>query len=211
MDSEPDETKKSLKWWAGIKRPQIFSGEWVSIALFIAGVAATYFFIQGFLIRTYLVDGQSMEATLQNGDRLIINKVPRSLARITGHAYIPQRGDIIVFNQSGLSLESGVEKQLIKRVVGLPGERVVVKNGSLSIYNQAHPGGYEPDKTGLYYIANSATPGNVDITLGAGEIFVFGDNRANSEDSRYFGPVGTDQIVGKLSLRVLPLSKAQRF
>jgi signal peptidase I len=211
MDSELGEVKKSPKRWAKVKRPQILNNEWVSLALFIAGVAVLYFFIQGFLIRSYMVDGQSMETTLQNGDRLIIDKVPRSLAKITGHAYIPRRGDIIVFNQSGLSLGLSGEKQLIKRVVGLPGERVVVKNGSVSIYNQAHPGGYEPDKTSLYHIDASSTPGNVDITLGSDEIFVCGDNRTNSEDSRYFGPIKAGQVVGKLSLRVLPLSKAQRF
>ncbi len=211
MDSESDDAKQSFKGRARIKRPKIFDNEWVSIALFIAGVAIFYFFVQGFLIRTYLVDGQSMQSTLQNGDRLIIDKVPRTLSKITGHAYIPHRGDIIIFNESGLVLGSSGEKQLIKRVVGLPGERVVVKNGNLSIYNQAHPGGYEPDKTGLYHIDASYTPGNLDITLGADEIFVCGDNRANSEDSRYFGAVKADKIVGKLSLRILPLSKAQRF
>ena len=133
-------------------------------------MALVYFFIQGFLIRTYLVEGQSMETTLQNGDRLIIDKVPRTLSKITKHAYIPHRGDIIVFNQSGLALGSAGEKQLIKRVVGLPGERVVVKNGSLIIYTRTQPGGYEPDKTGLYHIDAPATSGNVDITLGDGEI-----------------------------------------
>lgn len=211
MDSELAQDKKPPKRWTGPKRPAIFNNEWASIALFIAGVAVAYFFIQGFLIRTYLVDGQSMETTLRSGDRLIIDKVPRSLARLTGHAYVPHRGDIIIFNQSGLSFGSDSEKQLIKRVVGLPGERVVVKDGNLSIYNQAHPGGYEPDKTGLYHIDASSTAGNVDITLGSSEIFVCGDNRANSEDSRYFGPVSVERIIGKLSLRILPLSKAQRF
>lgn len=211
MDSELGEVKKSIKSWRGIKRPKIFDNEWVSIALFIVGVAIAYFFIQGFLIRTYLVDGQSMESSLQNGDRLVIDKIPRSLAKLTGHAYIPHRGDIIIFNQSGLSFGSNAEKQLIKRVVGLPGERVVVTNGSLRIYNQAQSGGFEPDKTGLYHIDAPATVGNVDITLGEREIFVCGDNRSNSEDSRYFGPVKVDKIVGKLWLRFLPLSKTQQF
>ncbi|MDO8592108.1 MAG: signal peptidase I [bacterium] len=211
MDSELANDKKPPKRWTRLKRPAILNNEWVSIALFIAGVTVVYFFIQGFLIRTYLVDGQSMETTLQNGDRLIIDKIPRSLARLTGHAYVPHRGDIIIFNQSGIGFGSNVEKQLIKRVIGLPGERVVVKDGSLSIYNQAHPGGYEPDKTGLYHIDASSTAGNVDITLSSGEIFVCGDNRANSEDSRYFGPVNVERIIGKLSLRILPLSEAQRF
>ena len=190
---------------------RILNNEWLSLALFVAAAAILYFFIQGFLIRTYQVDGQSMETTLQNGDRLIIDKVPRSLSRITDHAYIPHRGDIVIFNQSGLVIGLAGEKQLIKRVVGLPGERVVVKNGNLVIYNQAYPGGYDPDTIGLYHTNALATPGNLDITLKAGEVFVCGDNRANSEDSRYFGPVSVDKIVGKLAVRVWPLSKVQRF
>ncbi|MEK7095696.1 MAG: signal peptidase I [Patescibacteria group bacterium] len=211
MDADLDTDNQPTKSRGRLRRPAIFTGEWASIVLFIAAVAVAFFFIQGFLIRTYLVDGQSMETTLHNGDRLIIDKLPRSLARLTGHAYIPHRGDIIVFNQSRPGTGSGDEKQLIKRVIGLPGERVVVSSGSLSIYSQAYPGGYEPDKTGLYRIDASSTSGNIDITLGSSEIFVFGDNRANSEDSRVFGPVKADKIIGKLSLRFLPLNKAQRF
>ncbi len=205
---DPDKPSKQRFW---SKRGQILKNDWVAVALFVAAVAAIYFFMSFFVIRSYVVEGQSMATTLQNGDRLLINKVPRTLARITGNSYIPQRGDIVIFNQSGLVAGSTSQKQLIKRVIGLPGERVVVKNGTLSIYSQDHPDGYEPDKTGLYQIATTTTPGDVDITLKAGEIFVCGDNRNNSEDSRYFGPLPAEQIVGKLALRFLPLNKAQRF
>src|SRR5476649_2879548 len=95
-------------------------------------------FIIAFVFRSYQVDGPSMQNTLQNADKLIIWKVPRTWARITGHPYIPQRGDIIVFTESGLS-EFGQDntKQLIKRVIGLPGDRVVVSNGVYTIYNKA--------------------------------------------------------------------------
>ena len=206
MDS--DKPPKQPFW---SKRPQILKNDWVAVALFVAGVVALYFFMSFFVIRSYVVEGQSMANTLRNGDRLLINKVPRTLARLTGNNYIPQRGDIVIFNQSGLFGGSNSQKQLVKRVVGLPGERVVVKNGSLIIYSQDYPGGFEPDKTGLYSIAVTTTPGDVDITLNAGEIFVCGDNRNNSEDSRYFGPLSAEQIVGKLTLRFLPLNKAQRF
>ena len=206
MDS--DKPSKQPFW---SKRPQVLKNDWVAVALFAAGVVALYFFMSFFIIRSYVVEGQSMATTLQNGDRLLINKVPRTLARITGNSYIPRRGDIVIFNQSGLFAGSTSQKQLIKRVIGLPGERVVVKDGTLSIYSQDHPGGFEPDKTGLYSIANATTPGDVDITLKAGEVFVCGDNRNNSEDSRYFGPLKAEQIVGKLTLRFLPLNKAQRF
>src|SRR3989344_2758580 len=206
MDS--DKPPKQPFW---SKRPQILKNDWVAVALFVAGVVALFFFLSFFFIRSFGVEGQSMANTLRNGDRLLINKVPRTLARLTGNNYIPQRGDIVIFNQSGLFGGSNSQKQLVKRVVGLPGERVVVKNGSLIIYSQDYPGGFEPDKTGLYSIAVTTTPGDVDITLNAGEIFVCGDNRNNSEDSRYFGPLKAEQIVGKLTLRFLPLNKAQRF
>ncbi|MBI2589292.1 signal peptidase I [Candidatus Saccharibacteria bacterium] len=168
-------------------------------------------FKPAFLIQSYLVDGQSMAPTLQNNDRLIINKLPQTVASFTKNPYIPQRGDIIIFSQSGLSFGSNQEKQLIKRVIGLPGERVVINNGAITLYNREHPSGYNPDKSGLYNIAAPATPGNVDITLKANEIFVCGDNRSNSEDSRYFGPITVDKILGKLVLRILPINKADRF
>lgn len=206
---DPQEKSGISRFWG--RRPPILNNEWVSIGLFIAGIAIAYFFIQAFLLRTYQVDGQSMETTLQNNDRLVINKIPRTLARLTGHAYIPHRGDIIVFNQAGLGFGSDREKQLIKRVVGLPGERVVVKDGALTIYDPAHPDGYEPDKTGLYHIDSLVTVGSADFTLKPGQIFVSGDNRGNSEDSRYFGPVETSKIVGKLVLRIFPLGKTQTY
>lgn len=149
-----------------------------------------------------------METTLSHNDRLIINKLPRTLSRITKNAYIPQRGDIVIFNQAG---PLSTEKQLIKRVIGLPGERVVVKKGALIVFNSSHPNGYDPDKAGLYFIAVADTPGSVDITLKANQIFVLGDNRENSEDSRYFGAVAVNKVVGKLAFRLMPLNEAQRF
>ncbi|MBI5906926.1 signal peptidase I [Candidatus Saccharibacteria bacterium] len=168
--------------------------------------------ITAFAFQSYQVDGQSMETTLQNGDRLIVNKSPRTLSRITHHAYVPKRGSIIIFNQAGLFDSGGnQEKQLIKRVIGLPGERVVVSDGQVTVYNDEHPNGYNPDKTGQYSITASTTPGNVDVILRPGEIFVCGDNRTNSEDSRFFGPVSLDQVVGKLLYRVMPINKAHKF
>lgn len=163
--------------------------------------------ISAFVLQSYQVDGQSMEKTLQNNDRLIVNKLPRTLSRIGGHAYIPKRGDIIIFNQSGLNAGFGGQKQLIKRVVGLPGERVIIKDGVITVYNKAQPDGFKPDFSGLYHIDAVSTPGNVDVELSDNQLFVCGDNRTNSEDSRYFGPIEAKNIVGRLSIRVLPLGK----
>ncbi|MDB5160660.1 MAG: signal peptidase [Candidatus Saccharibacteria bacterium] len=168
------------------------------------------FILTAFVIQSYQVDGQSMETTLQNHDRLLVDKVPRTWARLTSHQYVPSRGDIIIFNQTGLP-DSFFEKQLIKRVIGLPGERVVIKDGHITVYNKANTGGFNPDTTGKYRIAATITSGDIDVRLGANEIFVCGDNRSNSEDSRYFGPVGLNNVVGKLVLRIMPLGNTRSF
>lgn len=165
-----------------------------------------------FVFQSYQVDGPSMQTTLQNSDHLVVWKVPRTLARLTGHAYIPNRGDIIVFNEPGLAdYGQGSNKQLIKRVIGLPGDRVVVKDGVITIYDKQHPNGFDPDKTMPYGKVIPTTSGNIDLTLGSNQIFVCGDNRPDSLDSRVFGPVDVNNVVGKLVLRVLPLNEAKAF
>jgi signal peptidase I len=168
--------------------------------------------IVAFIFRSYEVDGPSMQNTLQNGDKLIIWKVPRTWASITGHPYIPNRGDIVVFTESGLSQFGQQDtKQLIKRVIGLPGDRVTISNDHYEIYNKAHPNGFDPDETLPYGKNIPETTGNVNVTIGKGQLFVSGDNRPDSLDSRAFGPINASQIVGKLELRVFPISQAKDF
>ncbi len=182
-----------------------------SIVVVLLSALVLAFGLISFVFQSYQVDGPSMQNTLHNDDHLIVWKVPRTWARITGHAYIPKRGDIIVFNEPGLSaFGQNQDKQLIKRVIGLPGDRVVVKNGSITIYNKAHPQGFDPDKT-LPYHNTVYTAGNIDLTLRSGQIFVCGDNRGDSLDSRVFGPVNVNNVVGKLVVRVLPLNNAQWY
>ena len=109
---------------------------------------AVAMFMINFVFRSYQVDGISMEPTLENNDKLIIWKVPRTWADITGHPYIPKRGDIIVFTENGLArFGQQNTKQLIKRVIGLPGDTVVLNQGEYTIYNKQHPQGFDPDKT----------------------------------------------------------------
>jgi signal peptidase I len=175
----------------------------------LAAALSIAIFLNTFVIQSYQVDGQSMENTLQNDDRLIVNKIPRTISRLTHHQYVPGRGDVIIFNEAGLPGFVG-EKQLIKRVIALPGERVVVKDGHITIYNTQNPSGFDPDTSGTYQ-AIQPTSQEVDIQLKKDEIFVCGDNRPNSEDSRFFGPIRTNQVVAKLVLRILPLNKARSF
>jgi signal peptidase I len=171
-------------------------------------------FLTAFVFQSYQVDGQSMETTLQNNDRLIVWKMSRTWSRITGHPYIPNRGDVVIFNEPQNKLEGFSQtgsKQLIKRVVALPGERVVVKDDVLTVYNKEHPEGFQPDKT-LPYGANiPETTIDTDVVVPANSLFVCGDNRPDSQDSRMFGPISADQIVGKLVMRVLPINNAERF
>ena len=165
-----------------------------------------------FVFQSYQVDGPSMQTTLFNNDRLIVWKMPRTWARITGHNYVPNRGDVVIFSEPLLE-QYGQDpgKQLIKRVIGLPGERVIVKNNSVTIYNKEHPEGFHPDKTLPYGTVIPDTSGNVDITLPAGQIYVMGDNRPDSLDSRTFGPVPVKDIVGKLVVRIWPIKDAKAF
>jgi len=180
-----------------------------STIMLFGSAFAIAIFLNTFVIQSYQVDGQSMEHTLQNDDRLIVDKVPRTLARITGHQYVPKRGDIIIFNMDSLPGYVG-QKQLIKRVIGLPGERVVVHAGKITVFNSQHPDGFDPDSSGAYQPVEP-TGQEVDIRLQSDELFVCGDNRPNSEDSRYFGPIKTDQVVAKLVLRIMPLNDAKKF
>ena len=158
-------------------------------------------FLIAFVFQSYLVDGPSMESTLQNRDRLVVWKVPRTWSRITGNPYIPKRGDIVVFSEPKLeAYGESPRKQLIKRVVALPGERVTVKDDVLTVYNDEHPDGFQPDATLPYGDVITDTPGNVDVRIPEDHVYVVGDNRHNSVDSRFWGFVPEDHVVGKAVL-----------
>lgn len=168
--------------------------------------------LTAFVFQSYQVDGPSMETTLNNNDRLIVWKVPKTWSKITGHPYVPNRGDVVIFVENDIS-SFGEEpsKQLIKRVIALPGERVVVKDDKVTVYNKEHPNGFSPDKTLPYGNVITETSGDIDLTVPKNHIYVMGDNRPNSLDSRAFGPVDTKDIVGKLVMRVWPAGDMKSF
>ncbi len=165
-----------------------------------------------FVFQSYEVSGQSMEPTLHNKDRLIIWKVPRTWSRLTGHPYIPARGDVVVVRTLKLAqTEFNPNEQIIKRVIGLPGDRVVVKDKVLTIYNAENPDGFQPEKTLPYGSAIQGTSHDGEWTVATDQLFICGDNRYNSTDSRVFGSIQATDVVGKLVLRLLPITDLKPF
>jgi signal peptidase I len=162
--------------------------------------------LQRFAFQSYQVFGQSMEPTLHEGDYLIISKLSKTWAGVTRDDYVPERGDIVVLNSSA----SG--NRLIKRVIGLPGERVIVSGGSVKVINSEHPDGFNPyQELGL---DESFAAGQLSTQVPDGHVFLIGDNRqpGGSLDSRNeLGPVPTEDILGKLVLRLYPFSKVHAY
>lgn len=161
-----------------------------------------------FFFQSYKVFGSSMVPTLHDGDRLIISKVGKTTSRIKRRDYRPQRGDVIVFIDPQRS-----DLQLIKRVIGLPGERVVVLDGKLTVYNTENPNGFNPDNAD-YGKDLPRSSGENDVKVPENHIFVSGDNRAgsNSLDSRNeLGTVPEENIIGTLKVRLWPFDDARFF
>jgi signal peptidase I len=142
-----------------------------------------------FLAQATVVYGQSMEPNLAQYQRLVVDK-------ISYRFHAPQRDDIVV-----LSLPQ-MDEMLVKRVVGLPGETISIDDGVLYIDGVAHPEAFPHDT-----VAYDMAP----VVLPPLYYFVLGDNRGNSNDSRSFGPVHRDSIVGRVWLRYWPLDKATIF
>lgn len=189
-------------------------GSFVGV-LATAGILA--FLLISFVFRSYEVDGISMQTTLMNQDKLLIWKMPRTIARITGNPYLPARGDVVIFDQIDLTAcGQGEARQLIKRVIALPGEKVSIVDGHYMVYNASYPQGFDPDKTLGYdqdghIPTTTVTAETTDFTVGKNQVFVSGDNRPFSCDSRAFGPINENQLIGKLIIRLLPANKIKLF
>lgn len=196
----------------------------LSLCGFVACIIIGTMVLNSFVFRSYNVVGVSMENTLHNNDRVIVNRLAVSAAHLKGEEYVPERGQVIVFvnGEADGPLTCGVDatvhdQYIIKRVIAFPGERVTVKDGILTVYNDEHPDGFHPDDDTRKSDEDGPkkdTSGEVDMIVPNGEIFVAGDNRegTHSYDSRYgLGTVPYCRIIGPVSIRLFPFDKIRWF
>ena len=179
--------------------------------IFVVCVIVGTLLINTFVFRSFSVTGPSMEQTLYTGDRLIVNRLPVTMAHLQNNSYTPKRGQIIVF-KNPLYSPGSEDMNLVKRVIAFAGERVTVKDGTLTVYNKEHPQGFHPDDS--WDGPGSPTSGDTEVTVPEGSIFVAGDPRQGSYslDSRNgLGTVPLYDVIGPVSLRLWPLTKVQGF
>jgi len=157
--------------------------EIIVIALLIV-IPIRYFIFQPFFVR-----GQSMEPNFHDGDYLIIDE-------ITYRFREPQRGEVIVFKYP-----RNPSQRYIKRIIGLPGETIEIKDGKVFVESQGQRFVLDEKE---YLISEIGTPGEMKFSLEKGEYFVLGDNRYASSDSRRWGPVPRKDIVGRVLFRAWP-------
>ncbi|MBD3310887.1 MAG: signal peptidase I [Candidatus Magasanikbacteria bacterium] len=166
----------------------LFFLELVKIVI-LAGI--TIVLVRYFLFKPFYVKGESMQPNFFEREYLIIDEISYRFRE-------PMRGEVVVFKAP-----IGDKDYYLKRIIGLPGERVKVEDNKVIIFNQDHPQGIVVEEIYL----EEVTPGSVTIALGPGQYFVMGDNRDASFDSRRFGPVSKNEIVGRAWLRGWPFNR----
>lgn len=182
------------------------------LLLFGIAVLVGTILINTYIFRSFNVEGPSMERTLQTGDRLIVDRIPVTWAQLQNKEYIPDRGQVIVF-KNPLFTVGNPDEYIVKRVIAFAGERVVLKDGKYTVYNAAHPEGFNPDDAN-HGEPGSPTSGSVDVTVPDGTLFVSGDHRQGnySYDSRNgLGYIPLYDVVGPVSMRIFPFTGVRTF
>ncbi|MBC7746896.1 signal peptidase I [Pedobacter sp.] len=179
--------------------------------LAIVGSVVIAIVLNLFVFQSYYVDGESMSPTLHTDNRLIVSKIERTLARLNSTPYIPQRGQIVVLDGSVSPNTVTQAPELIKRVIGIPGDTLTIDNSVVTIKNNAQAT-FNVDKALELHVDPTYSEG-LTVEIPEGKVFVLGDNRTQggSLDSRVFGLVDTSLIDGRLWARIMPFGERRVF
>ena len=191
IDSQIEEMPKQKTEGKWLNSLGSFFLEIIKLAI-LSGI--TIGLVRYFLFKPFYVKGQSMEPNFYEKDYLIIDELSYRFRE-------PKRGEVVVFEAPNGS------DYYLKRVIGLPGERIKVENNRVIIYNEANPQGLVLDEIYL----EDQTLGTVMLALGSDEYYVLGDNRDSSYDSRRFGPISREALVGRAWLRGWPPTRIGTF
>lgn len=199
---EPDSKVDSKSSPSGLAAGLLFIWDFLKVIIVALIIILP---IRYYVFQPFIVSGSSMEPNFENGQYLVVDELSYRL-------HDPARGDVLV-----LKYPNNPKEYFIKRIIGLPGEKVQVENGHVIIFNKEHPNGftlpesYLPSQN-LSFPHNATIVGGKNIiTLKDNEYFMMGDNRLASSDSRDWGPLTTEGIVGKVLVRALPLSDFKVF
>jgi signal peptidase I len=147
--------------------------------------------IRTFVVQTFYIPSASMEPTLMVGDRILVDKV-------SYHLHAVHRGDIVVFATPPGEDAGPAVKDLVKRVIGLPGETISSAGGHVVINGKP--------LTEPWLVKGTVTVGITPQKIPPGELFVMGDNRSDSQDSRFFGPIHQSLVVGRVVMKIWPVT-----
>ncbi len=170
--------------------------------------------VKTFFFQPFFVEGASMEPSFYGGDYLIVNEFGYKTTALRlgdnlDFSVKPfrelSRFDVVVFKYP-----RNPSQYFIKRIIGLPGETVQIKNSKITIYNAEHPTGFAVSDQ-MYLSSKTVTAETITTELKPKEYFVMGDNRPNSYDSRAIGPIPEDKIIGRVSVRVWPFTGASIY
>lgn len=195
-----------------VENEKIFTKELIRTILI---VSILVIFVRFFVVQPFVVKGSSMEPNFHDNEYIFVEELSSRLFGL-------HRGDVVIFKHPENQCNKFISKSVInrtffqgpctnfiKRVIGVPGETVVIKNGTVTIKNQEHPDGFVLNESYIPKSDNFKLLGNVTKTLDKDEYFVLGDNRQPnaSLDSREWGVLPRNHITGKAWVRVLPLNE----
>jgi signal peptidase I len=185
------------------------SSRWLREGIIVVVVAVLVaVLLRAFVVQTFFIPSGSMEPTLQVGDRILVNKLSYDLHGVS-------RGNIVVFARPPAENCGGPQvNDLVKRVIGLPGNVISLSGGYVYIDGKRLDESWLPQsEQGVTTAGPPGTPYSLvrPFKVPANDYFVMGDNRTDSCDSRYWGPISKSLIVGKVELRVWPLTSIKLF